>query len=226
MWSSQPVELPEPLTWPDAPTAPVRQVRARRLARLTMVIGGALLVAGGYAAWQRFGTVADVTHIETIEDYAGGFVAVGVSPEKPGFLCLSRVPRDRLELVAVHHENWLAGTWTTLTIRTARGRWTHRLRTPVVIMVDPRGRVDAVPVRWPRSRFLWLRDCVDCERGDARRCGRPLDDLAVRLAAQPPDQVPPAVLAFLRHARTSGDDARRAREAPQPRAASRSVETP
>lgn len=206
MWPGQPVELPEPLVWP-ADEAPVRRpVRSTRVARVTLLVGAGLLIAGGYAAWQRFGTVADVTHIETFEDYSGGFVAIGLSPDKPGFLCLSRVPRDQLELVALHHDNWLAGSWTTLMIRTDSGQWQHRLRGPVVILVDRRGLVDAVPVNWPRARFIWLRDCVDCDHGHAKRCGRPLDDLAARLAAQPPDVVPPAVLAFLQRPMLRRDD--------------------
>ncbi len=226
MWPGQPVGLPEPLVWP-ADDAPVRRpVRSARLARVTLLAGAGLLIAGGYAAWQRFGTVADVTHIETFEDYSGGFVAVGLSPDKPGFLCLSRVPRDQLELVALHHENWLAGSWTTLMIRTAGGQWKHRLRGPVVILVDRRGRVDAVPVHWPRARFIWLRDCVDCERGSVRRCGRPLDDLAERLAAQPPDLVPPAVLAFLQRPMLRRDDVHRAPGAEKIRLSTRPAESP
>lgn len=226
MWSGQPVELPEPLVRP-ADEAPVRRpARSTRVARVTLLLGAGLLIAGGYAAWQRFGTVADVTHIETFEDYSGGFVAVGLSPDKPGFLCLSRVPRDQLELVALHHENVLGGSWTTLLVRTPHQTWRHRLRSPVVVLIDELGGVEGIPVGWPRSRFIWVRDRVDCERGHAKRCGRPLDDLARRLAAGPPDLVPPKVLAFLQRPRLRSDDAHHVHGARRIRLTTRPAEVP
>ncbi len=159
-----------------------------------------LPVLGGYAAYQRIGTTANADLVEFTRNLAGGFVAVGMTDEQPGFIVISALDQDLVEVAADQWSNRLAGTHTIVEIQTPHQHWTTRLRRPQVIMVYQDGVVEGGGVDWTVADFNGIREAVDCSFEAAskkRRCGRPFADLHQAFAGWAVERVPEPVRAFL-----------------------------
>ncbi|MFQ5502773.1 MAG: hypothetical protein ACE5EQ_10810, partial [Phycisphaerae bacterium] len=102
--------------------------------RWVSIVFVAVLVAGAYVAYQRIGTTANVDTITYVENYAGGFIAVGMSDRQPGFIALSALDRTDLRIEADRVEQGLAGRHTNVRVMTPRAQWQKRLRGPRIVL--------------------------------------------------------------------------------------------
>ena len=170
-----------------------------------MIVPATLLicvaVAAGYAANERAGTIANVEVIETTKNLMGGFLAVGMSADQPGFVLFSALDQERVQVEAEQSMNAITGTYTIVRVMTPRTEWRKRLRGPVVVTVSEDGSVTEAPVDWSFADFKSIREGVDCahpEKGEAARCGAPFADLADAFADWPAELVPASVHSFLK----------------------------
>ncbi len=166
-----------------------------------------LVVVAAYTAFQRVGTTANADRVEFTKNLAGGFLAVGLTDDQPGFIVLSVLDREKVDIDAKQVINRVAGTHTVASVHTDQSDWSRRLRGPQVVIIDEAGRVTASPVDWTVDEFNGLRDAADCEHADGRkvlRCGAPFADLSEALSTWPDTRVPKPVRAFLtRYSRSS-----------------------
>jgi hypothetical protein len=155
---------------------------ASRKSSLPAIIVAIALLAGGYIAYQRVGTRANANVIEFNPNIAGGFLAVGMTDEEPGFILLSTLHQDRVTVDAEQYENALSGTYTTLEITTPTGQTRLRLRDPEIIVIDESGEPRAFSVEWTLSDFHAVSSAVSsavaCEdhndhAGQPVPCGQP-----------------------------------------------------
>jgi len=189
---------PQPTTTPgDAAAKPLRA----RLARpVPLAVLAAFVVVGGFIAFQRIGTRANVDSVEFTRNLRGGFMAIGMTEDQPGFLLLSALDRKNVTIVADRYTNLLAGTHTRLRVTTAGATWTRRLRDPVVITIDDAGRIQAETVDWTSYTFQTLAKIGDCGRHAPpieKHCGAPFLDLEAHIAGWPPATIPRHLRAFL-----------------------------
>lgn len=188
--------------------------RRRRVSPVVITAVAALAFAGAYAAFHRIGTRANANVVEFTQNLAGGFLALGMTEDQPGFIVLSELDQDRVEVDVVLKSNRLAGTHTIVKISTPNGNMRTRLRGPQVIFVDKNGIVEQLSVDWTTRDFNRLRDAADCSHEAAlikRRCGAPFTDLHEEFLGWSDDRVPNRLRTYLaRHedkrTRTKGED--------------------
>lgn len=160
-----------------------------------------VVVAGSYACYERIGTVANADLVEFTPDLHGGFLAIGMTDAQPGFVLLSALDRDQVEVNAGLLTSPLAGTHTVVEIQTTSATLRHRLRGPQIILIDEKGVIRAHAVDWTLEEFDTLRKAADCSFEAAskkRRCGAPFMDLHEAFAKWPTDRIPHAVRIFLK----------------------------
>ncbi|MFQ5462166.1 MAG: hypothetical protein ACE5E5_06010 [Phycisphaerae bacterium] len=184
-----------------APPARSKSVSHKRISPISITLIASTLFAGSYAGYQRWGTVANADTVEYTQNFGGGFLAIGMTQDQPGFVLLSGLDREKVEVRADQTRNRLAGTHTTIEIQTPRASLSVRLRGPEVLLVTENGHITRHGVDWTVDDFNALRAAVDCathETAEAKhRCGQPFTDLHEALAAWPQRRIPQRVRAFL-----------------------------
>jgi len=153
-----------------------------------------------YAAYERLGTTADADSVEFTQNLVGGFLAIGMTEDQPGFMVLSALDHEKVEVSAVQAVNRLAGTHTLIEVRTPLGMANIRLRGPEVILVSEDGVVERHNVGWTMTEFTALRKAVDCSHEAAakkHRCGAPFADLYDLVATGQVSNVPGDMRSFL-----------------------------
>lgn len=133
-----------------------------------------------YAAYERVGTTANADSVEHTRNLPGGFLAVGMTKNQPGFMVLSQLDQDKVEVDATQVVNHVAGTHTVVEIQTPSDAASIRLRGPQVVLVSEKGSVERYQVDWTVTEFNELREAVDCSHKAAikkHRCGAPFTDL-------------------------------------------------
>ena len=174
--------------------------RRRRISPITKTLVASIVFAGAYAAFERIGTTANADVVEYTRNLAGGFLAVGMTEDQPGFIVLSALDQDKVEVNAARKKNHLTGTYTVIDIQTPQGLTQNRLRGPQVILVTEEGSVEEFNVDWTVKEFNALRESADCSHEAAvkkHRCGAPFTDLQEAFAKWPDESVPDRVRAFL-----------------------------
>jgi hypothetical protein len=166
----------------------------------------AILTAGGFAAYARIGTTANVERVITYERLVGGFAAVGITDAQPGFLLLSLAAQRDVTIESEFRRSIVAGTTTRLMLQTPNDARTERLRGPRLYLIDADGRITAAAAPWSHSDLQAIANVLGCEKTDDNlgRCGAPFVDLAVFLERWPKHAVPPELANFLAevHARS------------------------
>lgn len=179
---------------------PTEATRRRRISPIAITALASLAFAGAYSAYHRIGTTANADAVEYTANLAGGFLAVGMTEDQPGFFVLSALDQAQINVTAIQTANRLAGTHTVVAIRTPRGTTRTRLRGPKVMLVTKDGRVEKHAVGWTVHEFNALRAAADCSYEAAtkkHRCGAPFTDLQEAFADWPAERVPDRVLSFL-----------------------------
>lgn len=190
-----------------APLTPA--TRRRGIGRTTTIaVVLAIVLGGAFVGYQRIGTVANADLVEYTQNLAGGFLAIGMTDDQPGFVIFSE--RDREEVVVESDlvVNWAAGNHTVVRITTSGDGSTLRLRRPVVVLVSGDGTLAAREVDLTFEEFVGMRQAADCSFEEAvarKRCGAPFADVGEYLATFDPVRIPAPVRSFL------------ARHAPKPR---------
>ena len=173
----------------------------RRVGPIPLTVLLFVVVAVSYACYERMGTVANTSIVEFTPNLAGGFLAIGMTEAQPGFVLLSTLDRDQVEVNADQVSSPLAGTHTVVEIQTNSGTLRHRLRGPQIILIDDQGVIDAHAVDWTLEDFDALRKAADCSHEAAvkkRRCGAPFTDLHEAFARWPTGRIPHPVRTFLK----------------------------
>ena len=190
-----------------ATTAATQEVRRHRAVPIVAAL--ALSAAGAYVLYQRIGTTAQANVVEFTPNLAGGFLAVGMTEQHAGFIVLSALDRENVDVEARHYTNAVAGDFTVAEVRTAKSTWQMRLRRPVVVLVSGDGIVEPTPVDWAQNDFALVRDGADCGHaghGNRHRCGAPFADLLDIVSDERLSPVPAAVRRFLApYARPRGE---------------------
>lgn len=179
---------------------PSGATRRRHTSPITKTVIASVVFAGAYAAFQRIGTTANADLVEYTQNLAGGFLAIGITEDQPGFITLSALDQDEVDIHAAQTSNTLAGTHTVVEVQTPRGRTRIRLRGPQVILVSEDGTVETYAVGWTVDEFNALREAADCSHEAAvkkHRCGTPFTDLQEAFAKWPSERVPGPVRTFL-----------------------------
>lgn len=178
----------------------VEATERRRISPIAITALASVAFAGVYSAYHRIGTTANADSVEYTLNLAGGFLAVGMTEDQPGFLVLSALDQEEVDVSTAQKINLLAGTHTVVALRTPRGMTRTRLRGPQVMLVTKEGGVEKHAVDWTVDEFNALRAAADCSYEAAakkHRCGAPFTDLQEAFADWPAERVPDRVLAFL-----------------------------
>ncbi len=179
---------------------PANTTCRRRINPVAMTALASLAIAGVYSAYHRIGTTANADTVEYTPNLAGGFLAVGMTEDQPGFILLSALDREKIDVKTTQSLSRLAGVHTVVAIRTPRESMRTRLRGPQVIVVSADGRIERHVVDWTVDEFNALRAAADCSfeaSWKKQRCGAPFTDMQQVLADWPIERVPERVLAFL-----------------------------
>lgn len=174
--------------------------RQRRISPITLTLVLSIAFAVVYTAFQRIGTTANADSVEYTQNLAGGFLAVGMTKDQPGFIVLSALDQEQVEVSAAQTKNSLAGTHTVVAIQTPQATTSVRLRGPQVILVSEQGDVEGYNIDWTVEEFNTLREAADCSHEAAtkkHRCGTPFTDLQEAFAKWPKERVPEEVRAFV-----------------------------
>jgi len=197
--------LPEPAQNDTATTI----ARKRRINPIVLTLITAMTISAGYAGYQRLGTNANADVVEFTQNLAGGFLAVGMAEDQPGFVVFSAMDQDEAKVGAVQTQNLLGGTHTVVHVRTPRGETQIRLRGPRVILISKLGDVASYAVDWTVEDFGVLRREADCSTHEAamkkHHCGQPFSDLLGTFAKWPGERVPDPLRAFLKPFGESGE---------------------
>lgn len=183
------IESAQPLTPADPPS----NKPALTPIRITLFL--ALLTALGYAAYQRIGTTAGADLVVYIPNLAGGFVAIGRTADRPGFLLLSELDQQKVTINVSSYANKVAGDFSVIRVETPTTQWQHRLRGPQLMLIDESGAITASDANWSLADLDAIEKATDCEAGISKRCGAPFADLADYFAA--PSATIPAPTALL-----------------------------
>ncbi len=178
----------------------------RSIRIIPLAIVGAIAICISVVVFQRYGTVANATIVETTRNLDGGFLAVGMTEEQPGFILVSALDQKDVTIHTQQAINTLTGAHTNVYVDTTTQHWKARLRKPLVITIDDNGRIQSSTVDWSLHTFHLLQDAVDCSHQTPRtgegspkhkRCGVPFLDLKERVAKWPTDSVPHCLSEFL-----------------------------
>lgn len=123
-----------------------------------------------------------------------------MTEDQPGFMVLSELDRDKVEVNATRIANHVVGTHTVVDIQTPGDAASIRLRGPQIVLVSEEGSVERHDVDWTVAEFNELREAADCAHEAAvkkHRCGAPFTDLQEAFAKWPRGRVPDRVRAFL-----------------------------
>jgi len=181
----------------QSPDSPALR-RGRRAAFVALAL--TCLVVTAYGAFERVSTSANADKIELTRNLAGGFMAMGMTERSPGFVLLSLLDRDVVDVSADQASTLAAGTRTNVSVRTSKEVWRKRLRSPQVILVGHDGSVKSFGVDWTYQDFRRLRERADCSDHSGKRrgrCGAPFAGLHEAVATGAVDHVPDGVRAFL-----------------------------
>ncbi len=182
-----------------APAA-VCQTRPRRRRPIPVTLLLSVIALTAYAAYERLGTTANADSVEFTRNLASGFLAIGMTEDQPGFMVLSALGREKVEVNATQVVNRVAGTHTVVEVQTPHDTTRLRLRGPQVILVSVDGAIERHDVAWTVAEFNALREAADCSHQAAvrkQRCGAPFTDLQEALVRWPSARVPERVRAFL-----------------------------
>ena len=160
----------------------------------------AAVIGASFTAYQRIGTSANVDVVETTRNVPGGFIAVGMTENQPGFLLVSTLDQKDVTIDTERHPHFLGGMHTKLRIQTSTQSWSKRLRKPVVITIDDNGNIQTTTVDWPLHTFQTLAETADCQHESplfTKHCGAPFVDMRARIAKWPLNTVPVHLRAFL-----------------------------
>ncbi len=172
----------------------------RRFSPMTSTLVLAVAFGCVYVAFQRIGTTANADVVEFTRNLAGGFLAVGMTDDTPGFVVLSTLDNKDVAVRAEQSSNRFAGTHTILRVTTPKMDWYKRLRGPMVVTVATDGTIESLPVDWSVAEFRAVRERVDCSHlsdKTVRRCGAPFVDLHDMFVLWEAQRVPLQVRAFL-----------------------------
>jgi len=179
----------------------------RRISPVSVVGMVALFVVAGFTAYGRIGTSANADNVEFTTNLNGGFMAIGMTREQPGFLVLSKLDKKSVSIQTVQSINRVTGTHTLVDIETAQMNSHVRLRGPTVFIVDDEGHIFSENLAWSAQNFLTARHAVDCsfEASLAKKsCGQPFSDLQKAMCSWEGVAVPSSLRTFLlRYADTS-----------------------
>lgn len=162
------------------PTTPGTTPATKKHRAVRFVATLALVVAAPYVLYQRVGTTAQANEIEFTTNLAGGFLAIGMTDKSPGFVVLSALDREAVDVRADHYANAVAGDFTVAEVRTPQTTWHRRLRGPIVVVVGEDGFAEEFAVDWSVAEFSLIRNGADCSHahvGKLHRCGAPFADL-------------------------------------------------
>jgi len=179
---------------------PSEDAPRRRISPIVMALGISVVVVAGYAAFQRIGTIANADSVEFTQNIAGGFLAVGMTKDQPGFMVLSALDREKVDVNTDQAVNRVTGTHTVVEVQTPHETTRIRLRGSQIILVSEEGVVERHEVNWTLNEFNALREAADCSHEAAikkHRCGAPFTELHEALAKWPGKRVPKRVIAFL-----------------------------
>ncbi|MBE7506922.1 MAG: hypothetical protein HS101_11660 [Planctomycetia bacterium] len=164
-----------------------------------------LLFAGGgitvFIAVERIGTTANASAIEFTTNYGGGFLAIGLTDHDPGFVVLSAIDQEHVDVSAEQSSSLAVGTRTRAEVHTPQQRWSTRLRSPQVVIVNDDGTVIGRDVQWGFEDFARIRAATDCLHESAKkrhRCGAPFTDFNDLVTSGALKHVPDEVRVFLK----------------------------
>lgn len=166
---------------------------------IALILGFAVVAA--VAAFERVGTRANAGTVEFTIDYGGGFLAIGMSDDQPGFIVLSALDQEQVDVSAEQARSVVAGEYTFVEIRTARHQFRTRLRDPQVIVIAEDGAIDAHRVKWRFEDFVRIRtatDCSDASSLSVHGCGAPFADLLELVSVGRLEDVPEGMQTFLK----------------------------
>ncbi len=174
--------------------------RRRRTSPIAKTVIASIVFAGAYAAFQRVGTTANAEVVEFTRNLAGGFLAVGMTEDQPGFMVLSALDREKVDVSTDQAVNRVTGTHTVVEVQTPHETRRIRLRGPQIVLVSEDGAVERHDVDWTVVEFNALREAADCSHEAVikkHRCGAPFTELHEALAKWPGERVPERVRSFL-----------------------------
>lgn len=180
--------------------APSWQARDRRWRPIPVTLLASIIGMMAYAAYERIGTTANADTVEFTQNLASGFPAIGMTANQPGFMVLSTLDQEEVEVNATQVVSHVAGTHTVVKVQTPRDTRSIRLRGPQIILVTEQGDIEAYAVNWTVEEFNSLREAADCSHKTAikkHRCGAPFTDLQESLTRRPGERVPERMYAFL-----------------------------
>ncbi len=147
-----------------------------------------------YVIFQGLTVRANVDLIEYLTNYGGGFLAIGMTEDQPGFIVLSELDRKEVD---IHAGRDVLRTRTTASVSTSADQRSAAPRDPHVVLVKRNGLIEALRVDWTFEDFNKLSAATDCEHGTSRRCGTPIADVQEQLATWPKQRVPIPLRLFL-----------------------------
>ena len=171
----------------------------RRVGPIRAALMASVAICAGFAAYHRIGTEANAEIIEFTTNIAGGFLAVGMTDDQPGFVFFSAIDRPKVNVSAECSVSSVGGVYTELHVTTPATQWYHRLRGPLAILVGPDGKPQTVPVAWTVEEFKTIRNSADCLAPQGKRktrCGAPFADLDEVFGNWPAQRVPAEVRTF------------------------------
>lgn len=138
------------------------------------------MVIGAYVAIERTGPTTHAGLVEYTQNLTGGFLAMGISEDQPGFITLAALDQDHVDIRAAQTSNSFTGTQ--------------------VVLVSEDGAVETYAVGGAVDQFNTLGEGADCSQETAvkrHRCGAPFTDLQEAWATWPGERVPDRVRGFL-----------------------------
>lgn len=176
----------------------------RRRCPIVMALLSGALVVGGFVAYERIGTQANISVMKYADEAHGGFLAVGYSETQPGIVVASALNRKDVRISAKETSYFLAGTHTDVDIVTPHASWHRRLRGPLVVTIDASGEIAATKVDWSAHALRTIAEAADCHELSTlvkKHCGSPFVDVRARTDKWPTGTVPPNLRTFLADAR-------------------------
>jgi|GEM_PF-3237450 len=196
--------MQDPLPTTSSSRSTVSPIAEKRLAKRTGIhvfIFVSVILLFAYGTYHRIGTTAAIDEIVDTPRYAGGFLAIGTSDDRPGALILSEVERKHVGLFAQTSSNPVAGRVTRLTVEALGERKTFRLRSPLLIVIKENGNIETAHLNWSRQGLLDAFASASCSNADASqvrlRCGVPFVELASYLKQDDVPAIPDAGRQFL-----------------------------